>query len=106
MVRKRPSGERQPRPGGTAVAVDNVWKKRVQDRMRERDVSAAQLARDLAVKQSEITHLFKSTEEGGAKASRLVPRIHKLLDLVEVDSNAQAVERDDLWRQMKRLWSD
>ncbi len=85
--------------------MDDNWKKDVLKRMDERLVSKADLARELNVAPSAVTQLL-SFAEGSPRQSRLVPRIHKILGLVNTTKPADAIERDDAYRRLMASWAD
>lgn len=84
------------------VSVDEAWKRTVLERMAVKGISRSDLARLVGATPGAITVLFKP----GTKQSRLVPRIHKVLDLAATQTSAIAVERDDVFRRLLRAWKD
>jgi len=97
MARKR-------HPTGPLWTVDDPWKQRVKKRMGTLDppITPADLARRIGVSKSAITVLFRSE----TKQSRLVPKIHKALDMVDETSAVSAVAKDDLLKRFLRAWVD
>jgi hypothetical protein len=98
---------RQKRPQGRMWPVDEDWKKDIQVRMTETGISRADLARlireqGVTCTPSAITILFRKE----TKQSRLVPCIHKALELANTTTPAQAITKDDAFRRLQRVWRE
>lgn len=72
-------------PTGPAYPVTKRWQAEVERRLDEKDMSKADLAREVGCKPPSITSLLKP----GAKQSRLVPRINKVLQIGMSDRHAK-----------------
>lgn len=70
--------------------------------MDEKGITRADLARECKVTPAAITILFRK----GTKQSRLVPQIHKALGMVNNTEPAAAIERDDAFRRLQRVWKE
>lgn len=108
MVRK----ERKPPPSGQFFPVDEAWKKDVLQRMRDKGISRADLAREIDVDPAALTNLFKPWVDATTgkpkktkQQSRLVPKIHKALGMVEPEQSVIAIANDDAFRRLKKIWS-
>jgi hypothetical protein len=80
--------------------VDEAWKRDVEARMLEKGISRADLARQIDVDPSAVTVLFKPA----TKQSRLVPRIHKVLEMADTTAPAMAISKDDAFRRLQQVW--
>lgn len=93
---------RQRRPHGPFYIVDNVWKSDVQNLLKKRGISQAELARRISASPGSIVLLFKPE----TVQSRLVPAIHKVLGLDPPIDGATISQRDDAKRRLDRVWND
>lgn len=91
---------RQKRPRGPLWTVDDDWKRDVLAAMVSKGISRADLARRIGVAPAAMTVLFRPT----TKQSRLVPAIHRELGMVETTSAVSAIERDDAFKRLQRIW--
>lgn len=66
------------------------WQEMVQKRLKDRSMSQAELARLIGVKPPSITAMLKP----GAKQSRLVPRVQKVLGMGRPELPASSVVDD------------
>ena len=92
---------RQKRPAGVMYSVDEAWKRDVLVRMDAKGISKAELARLVGVTPGAITILFQPKTQ----QSRLVPKIHKVLEFAATTGATLAIERDDLFKRLTRAWA-
>lgn len=81
--------------------VDKAWKDDIRAVMERQGVSQADLARTLKVSPGSLTLLFKPE----TKQSRLVPAIHRALDLA-LPTTTRVDERDELRHRLDDIWRD
>ena len=93
---------RQPRPRGRFYQVDNAWKLDIKALLEKRGISQAELARRIHASPGSIVLLFKPE----TVKSRLVPAIHKALELEAPVEGATISERNDAKRRLDRIWND
>lgn len=103
---KRPRGEEPKRPEGDPIRIDDAWRTKVLARMKEREVTKADLARAAKVTPGAITQLLKKEAEGGPRTSRIVNDIEKELAMDKTEAIAVAVAKDELFLRLKRVWSE
>lgn len=84
------------------MSVDNVWKTAIQNLLKKRGISQAELARQIGASPGSIVLLFKPE----TVQSRLVPAIHKVLGLDPPIDAATISERDDAKRRLDRIWNE
>lgn len=87
--------------------VDESWKSDIQARMTETGISRADLSRlvqeqGVTCTPSAITILFRKE----TKQSRLVPYIHKALELANTTTPTVAITKDDAFRRLQKIWRD
>src|SRR5262249_40760105 len=97
-----PLMSRQPRPRGRFYSVDSVWKAQVQTLLKKKGISQAELARRISASPGSIVLLFKPE----TIQSRLVPAIHKVLQLEPPIDGATISERDEAKRRLDRIWHE
>jgi len=74
---KRERGPKQPRPTGPFFQIGKTWKDGIRALLESKGMSQAELARRIGASPGSIVLIFK----GETVQTRLVPAIHKALDL-------------------------
>lgn len=75
--RPKKLGSKQPRPSGPYFQIGDGWKADIKALLESRGMSQAELARRIGASPGSIVLIFKDD----TVQSRLVPAIHKALDL-------------------------
>jgi transcriptional regulator with XRE-family HTH domain len=100
MAGQTRSGERQIHPTGDLITVDDAFKDRVRQELRERGWSQADLAEKISASPGGITGLLKP----GTSQTRLYFRIIKLFGWADTSGPAGVTPLDDTLKRVTRKW--
>jgi len=91
----------QKRPKGPAREVTTDWLEDVRKAMKRENVKATELAKRLGVSTAATSDLLT----GKLKQTRLMAKIHEVLNMAPIDGD-RAITDDDALRELLKAWAD